>query len=306
MFKKVHKKSKEVSTHQNETTFNIIKREILRDKVALSCFIFIAAIMMLLIIASLVIDQTGAMQDNFAFERLNKTPSIRHPFGTDNRGRDGVVVLIIAARNSLIITILATVISSVFGIIYGLISGYVGGHIDHFMMRLIEGISILPNLVILITLMAVIGGVGGITIFTYTVMISLLAWLGIGKMVRMRLVQEKELEYVQASKTLGTSHLKIIFHQLLPNLSTVIIASMTLSAVAIIGMETGISFLGFGFPINMPSLGTLVAAARSPAVLRYRWWAWMPATTLTVLIMFSINSIGNMLGRAADARQRRG
>ena len=307
MFNKIRKKPQEVSTHEKETTLNIIKREMLRDKVALSSFIFIAIVILFLTIGSLVIDQAEVLQRDFSLiGNNNQAPSINHILGTDGGGRDGFRVLIIAARNSLVITILATLISSVFGIIYGLISGYVGGRVDSFMMRIIEGISILPNIVILITLIAVMGGVGVISIFTYTVMISLVAWLGIARMVRTRLIQEKELEYIQASKTLGTPHIKIIFHQLLPNLSTIIIASMTLSAVSIIGMETGISFLGFGFPIEMPSLGTLLASARTPVVLRFRRWNWIPATVLITLIMFSINNVGNMLSRAADARQRRG
>ena len=307
MLKKLRKKHQEVSIHQKATTLNIIKREMLRDKIALSSFVFIVAFIIILIITSLVIDQTVALQRDFSLGgTFNQAPSINNILGTDDGGRDCFTVLMVAATNSLIITALATIISSVFGVIYGLISGYVGGRVDRFMMRIIEGITILPNIVILITLIAFTGGIGVISMFTYTVMISLVAWLGIARMVRTRIVQEKELEYVQASKTLGTSHIKIIFHQLLPNLSTVIIASMTLSAVGIIGMETGISFLGFGFPIEMPSLGTLLALARSPVVLRYRWWNWIPATILIVSIMFSINNVGNMLSRAADARQRRG
>ena len=307
MPKKSHKEYQEMSIHQKSTTFNVIKREIMRDKIALGSFIFIVAVIMIIIIAAFIVDiDRESLQRSYGFlypERLNRAPSRHHLLGTDTRGRDGVMLLVAAARNSLIVTALATLISSAFGIIYGLVSGYAGGRVDRYMMGVIDGISVVPNLIILITLL---GLLGGFSMFTYTVMLSLLAWTGVAKMIRTRLIQEKEFEYIEASKTLGTSNIKIIFYHLLPNLSTIIIASMTLNAVAIIGMETGLSFLNFGFPTDMPSLGTLVATAGDMRILRFRWWIWMPATVLIVLIMFSINCIGNTLSRAADARQRRG
>jgi len=306
MFEKSRRKHQEVSAHQKDTVLNIIKREMLRDKVALASFILIVSVMIVIIIVPFTIDQEVEVWGSFGFlnpERINQAPSRYFLLGTDSRGRDGVILLIIAARNSLIITVLVTLISSVFGIVYGLISGYIGGRIDSFMMSIIDGISILPNLILMVILLAILGG---FSIFTYTAMLSILAWVGVAKMVRTRLIQEKEFEYIKVSKTLGTSHLKIIFHHLLPNLSTIIIASMTLNAVGVIGMETGLSFIGLGFPIEMPSLGTLIATTRYMHILRFRWWVWTPSVVLIVLIMFSINSIGNMLSRAADARQRQG
>jgi len=303
MSKKLHKKDQEVNAHQKDTTFNIIKREMLRDKVALSCFIFISAVIIFLIITFFVISQTEVFQSNFDPRTVNQRPSLNHLLGTDAHGRENIMILIIAARNSLTITILVTLLSSVFGIIYGLISGYFGGRVDSFMMGIIDSISTLPNVILLIILLAILGG---FSMFNYTMMLSFAAWLGIAKVVRARLIQEKELEYIQASITLGTSHVRLIFYHLLPNLSTTIIAGMVLNAVSVMGMEAGLSFLGFGFPNDMPSLGTLIASARTFTVFRFRWWEWIPATILIALIMFSINNIGNMLSRAFDARQRRG
>jgi len=296
---KLRGKYQEVNEHQ--TALNIIKREMELDKIALSSFIFIVAIIILVFAASFVIDQTDALR--FDLGMVNLAPSINHIFGTDNFGRDGFLMLIVAARNTLTITVLVTLISSAFGVIYGLISGYVGGRIDNFMMRIVDGMSILPNVVIMIAFVAIIGR---FSLFTFTVLMSLLTWTAPAKMVRAKLIQEKELEYIQASLTLGTSHFKIITNQLLPNLSTIIIASIVVNAVGIIGIEAGISFIGFGFPPEMPSLGTLVSEARRVHVMTNRWWSWVPATSLIVLILFSINNIGNMLNRATDARQRRG
>jgi len=299
MITKRQKKCQKMDNDQ--AAFKIIKREMLRDKVALGSFIFIAVIIIFVFIASLIIDQTQALLDDFTFGIPNQAPSRNHLLGTDPRGRDGFLILIVAARNTFTFTILITLTSSIFGIIYGSIAGYTGGRLDSFMMRIIEGISILPNVVIMI---AFIGIIGMFSVFSFIVMMSLFTWTGVAKMIRAKIIQEKELEYVQASKTLGTPHFKIIFQQVLPNLSTIISASIILNAVVIIGIETGLSFIGFGFPHYMPSLGTLIATARSLHVLLNRWWVWLPATFLIVSIMFSINSIGSMLDRATDARSR--
>jgi len=297
------RKTHSIKIDKSSRTFNIIKREIMKDKLALASFLFISALIIFLIITFFVVDQAEVFQVNFEPGRFNQRPSLNHLLGTDARGRENIMILIVAARNSLTVTILATLISSVFGTIYGLISGYFGGRIDSFMMGIVDSISTIPNVILLIILLGILGE---FSIFTYTMMLSFAAWLGIAKVVRARLIQEKELEYIQASITLGTSHVRLIFFHLLPNLSTTIIAGIVLNAVAVIGMEAGLSFLGFGFPVDMPSLGTLVASARTFTVLRFRWWDWMPATVLIALIMFSINNVGNMLSRAFDARQRRG
>jgi peptide/nickel transport system permease protein len=131
-------------------------------------------------------------------------------------------------------------------------------------------------------------------------------WMGIARLIRSKALQEKELDYVKASKTLGTSDFKIMFFQVLPNLSSIIIVTMTLNLAGNIGIESGLSFLGFGFPESTPSLGTLISYARNPQTLELRWWIWLPASILIFVLMLSINNVGQALKRATDARQLRG
>ncbi len=107
-------------------------------------------------------------------------------------------------------------------------------------------------------------------------------------------------------KTLGSSNLKIMFTQVLPNLSSLIIVTMTLNLAANIGLESGLSFLGFGFPESTPSLGTLVSYATNPQTLEQRWWIWVPASVMIFVLMLAVNNVGQALKRATDARQRRG
>ncbi|MHA7964748.1 ABC transporter permease [Paenibacillus sp. CAU 1782] len=279
----------------------ILWREIVRDKIALISLIFIVIVTSFVYITSLVLDQEQIVKvDLFA---LNKAPSSEHWLGTDYGGRDIFGQLIIGTRNSLTIAILVTALTGIIGISVGVISGYFGGMIDNLFMRMVDFFLILPFLMIVIAFIAV---VPKYSIYSFTLIMTAFLWMGIARLVRSKALQERELDYVKASRTVGTSHAGIIFKHVLPNLSSIIIVSMTLNLAANIGLESGLSFLGFGFPEDTPSLGTLVSYARNAQTLENRPWIWLPASTLILVLMLSINNVGQALKRAADARQRRG
>lgn len=143
-------------------------------------------------------------------------------------------------------------------------------------------------------------------VMSFALIMTAFLWMGIARMIRSKALQEKEQEYVHASKTVGSTPFNIMFKQVLPNLSSIIIVTMTLNFAANIGLESALSFLGFGFPESTPSLGTLVSYARNPQTLEFRWWIWLPASLLILVLMLSINNVGQALKRAADAKQRRG
>ena len=113
-------------------------------------------------------------------------------------------------------------------------------------------------------------------------------------------------DYVSASKTMGTSDFKIMFREIMPNLSSLIITNLTINFAANIGIETTLTFLGFGLPQSVPSLGTLIGYASSGDVLVNKQWVWLPASILILVLMLSINYVGQAFKRSADARQRLG
>ncbi|MFA9556476.1 ABC transporter permease [Evansella sp. AB-rgal1] len=281
--------------------FTILWREIVRDKVALFSLILLIIVITGVFGVSLLLDEKQIVTvDLFA---LYQPPSSDFWLGTDYGGRDIFGQLIIGTRNSLAIGIVVTLASGFIGILVGVISGYFGGTIDNIMMRVVDFFLILPTLMIVI---AFVTAVPRYTIWSFSFIMTAFLWMGIARLIRSKALQEKELEYIQASKTLGSSHTKIIFKQLLPNLSSLIIVTMTLNLAANIGIESGLSFLGFGFPEETPSLGTLVSYATNPQTLEFRWWIWLPASILILVLMLSINNVGQALKRATDARQRRG
>ena len=286
---------------KSPSSLSILWRELVRDKVALISLIFLVLVMLLVYGTSLILNQDDIVRvDLFA---LYEPPSAQYWLGTDYGGRDVFGQLVIGTRNSLTIGIIVTLMTGFIGILIGLLSGYFGGMIDNLFMRVVDFFMILPMLMIVI---AFVTAVPKYNIISFSLIMTAFLWMGIARLIRSKALQERELDYVKASKTLGSSHLKIMLSQVLPNLSSIIIVTMTLNLAANIGLESGLSFLGFGFPESTPSLGTLVSYARNPQTLESRWWIWLPASVLILVLMLSINNVGQALKRATDARQRRG
>lgn len=288
-------------TEKAPSMTSIIWREIVRDKIALLSLLFLVIITAFVYGISLFLNQEEIVKvDLFA---INQPPSSEFWLGTDYGGRDIFGQLIIGTRNSLSIGILVTLMTGIIGVVYGLVSGYYGGTIDNIMMRIVDFFLILPFLMIVIVFVAI---VPKYSIWSFSLIMTAFLWMGIARLIRSKALQERELDYAQASKTLGTPDWKIMFTQVLPNLSSIIIVTMTLNLAANIGLESGLSFLGFGFPESTPSLGTLLGYARNPQTLELRWWIWLPAAVMVFLLMLAVRNVGEALKRATDARQRRG
>lgn len=286
---------------ESPSGFKVIWRELMKDKLALTSLLFLILLAMFVFGVSLFLDKEQIVKiDLFS---INEAPSSEFWLGTDYGGRDVFGQLIIGTRNSLVIGVLVTLMTGFIGLVIGIISGYFGGTIDNIMMRIVDFFMVLPFLMIVIVFVAI---VPKYSIMTFSLIMTLFLWMGITRLIRSRALAEAELDYIQASKTLGSSHLKIMFTQLLPNLSSLIIVTMTLNLAANIGIESGLSFLGFGFPEDTPSLGTLLSYARNPQVLQHRWWIWLPAALLILLLMLAVRNVGEAMKRATDARQRRG
>ncbi|GAF14051.1 oligopeptide transport system permease protein OppC [Bacillus sp. JCM 19046] len=278
-----------------------VAKEIVRDKVALISFILFIFIGLYVFIGAAILDQSEVVKINF----LNtfQSPSSEHWLGTDHGGRDVYGQLVIGARNSMVIGLAVTLMSGFIGIVIGLVAGYFGGVTDNIIMRIVDFFLILPTIMMIIAFVAI---VPGYTILQFCLIMTMFIWMGTARLVRSKSLSESSLDYIHASRTLGTPHYKIILFHLLPNVSSIIVVNMTLSLAANIGIETGLSFLGFGFPERTPSLGTLMSHAVNPQIFELRPWIWLPASILVLVLMLCINNVGQALKRAIDAKQRRG
>lgn len=284
------------------TGVQVILREFKKDKLAMFSLIGIILLMAAILILAWVIDVADVMNIRL-IERFTE-PGVRgYILGADEAGRDMFGQLIIGAKNSIIIAIAITILANVVGIALGVIMGYYGGFIDNFFMRIIDFFITLPTTMIIIVIVTIIPSYG---IWDLIFIIAAFQWMGTARLVRSKALSEARRDYISASKTMGTSDFAIMFKGLLPNLSSLLIVEVTLSFAGNVGIETGLSFLGFGLPPSTPSLGTLVSYAMNPIILSSKWWVWLPASILILVLMLGINYVGQALRRAADAKQRLG
>lgn len=284
------------------TGIQVVLREFKKDKVAMFSLVGVTLIIISIFITAWLLDQESVLKINL-FERYTEPGENGYILGADEAGRDVLGQLVIGAKNSLLIAIWVTIITNIIGIALGIIMGYYSGIVDNVMMRIIDFIITLPTFMIFIVLVSIIPEYG---VFELVMIISVFQWIGIARLIRSKALSEGRRDYVSASKTMGTSDFAIMFKGVLPNLSSLLIVEFTLSLAGNIGIETGLSFLGFGLPPSTPSLGTLVSYARNPLVLAEKWWVWLPASLLILLLILGINYIGQALRRAADAKQRLG
>lgn len=285
------------------TGIQVIWREFKKDKLAMFSLIGSIVVMIaIMVMAFFTIDQTEVMKIQL-LERFTE-PGVRgYILGADEAGRDMLGQLIIGAKNSILIAIAVTLIANVLGIMLGIIMGYYGGFIDNFFMRIIDFFITLPTTMIIIVVVTIIPSYG---ILDLILIIAAFQWMSTARLVRSKALSEARRDYISASKTMGTSDFAIMFKGLLPNLSSLLIVEVTLSFAGNVGIETGLSFLGFGLPPSTPSLGTLVSYAMNPIILSSKWWVWLPASILILVMMLGINYVGQALRRSADAKQRLG
>ncbi|MGE7623412.1 ABC transporter permease [Viridibacillus sp. NPDC096237] len=283
------------------TGLQVIMREFKKDKLAMFSLILLGLIIVGVYVAALFIDQDEVMLISLRWKYAE--PGEGFILGADHGGRSILGQLIIGARNSITIAIAITVITGVAGVVVGLVTGYFGGFIDNFFMRIIDFLMTLPTTMIIIVFVTIIPKYN---VTAFILIMSAFLWIGTARLIRSKSLSESRRDYVSASKTMGTRNSTIIFKEIMPNLSSIIIVDLTLNFAGNVGIETGLSFLGFGLPPSTPSLGTLVSYAANPEVMSTKLWIWLPAAILILVLMLGINYVGQALRRSADARQRLG
>ena len=240
-----------------------------------------------------------------------------HILGTDNLGRDYAVRVMMGSRVSLLVGLVASAIILLIGSLYGSISGFFGGWVDMVMMRIVDIIYTVPDVLIIILLAAVLNyplkdlsqkpgfewiGVIGVNLISIFLVFALLYWVGMARIVRSQIMIWKEQEYVTAARALGASSGRIIRKHLLTNCIGTLIVTTTLQIPSSIFTESFLSFLGLGVNAPMPSLGSLASAAIN-GLQSYPHRLFAPAIMISVIIL-SFNLLGDGLRDAFDPKMK--
>jgi len=219
--------------------------------------------------------------------------------GTDNQGRDYLSRLIIGSRVSLSIGFVAVFISLVVGITLGGIAGYYGGKVDHFILWLINVIWSIPTLLLVIAITLALGK-GFWQVF---IAVGLTMWVEVARVIRGQVISIKQMQYITAAKALGYSNNRIIFKHILPNsLAPVIVISAANFASAIL-VESGLSFLGLGAQVPIPSWGGMIKDHYNYIILGKAYLALIPGIAMLLLVV-SFMMIGNALRDALDVKSK--
>ncbi len=217
-------------------------------------------------------------------------PSSKNFLGTDSMGRDLLTRLLYGGRISLTVAILSVLISTSLGIFFGGISGYFGGWLDQLLMRLLDTILAIPNLIIILALQTLIHG----GILSLIIIIGSTTWMSMARIVRGEFQALKEQEFVKAAQILHTPAWKIFWFNLLLNSLTSIILIAIFNAAQAIFIETSLSFLGLGVPPEIPTWGNMLNNAQSD-LLSGAWWIWLFPGLMTILSLLAINFLGESL-----------
>ncbi len=227
-----------------------------------------------------------------------QAPSLAHLFGTDNFGRDILSRVLYGGRYSLLVGISTVVIAGVFGSIYGAIAGYVGGWIDNVMMRISEMIMSFPTIVLAIVISSALGS----SMINTMLAMVIVAWPSYARLMRSVVLSVKENMYVEAASALGSSKMRILFKEIIPNSLTSVIVMATTDIGNQILMFSTLSFLGLGNPPPTPEWGMMVSDGVS--YFNKFWMAGFPGLAIFTMAV-GANFVGDGLRDLTDPKMRK-
>lgn len=223
-------------------------------------------------------------------------PSIRHPLGTDDLGRDVLSRIIWGSRVSLSVGFVAVGISIAIGVVVGAMAGYYGGAVDSLLMRFVDIMLTIPTFFLILAVIAVVEP----SIGTIMVVIGVTSWMGVARLVRAEFLTLKERDFVLAARASGVSNRGIMFRHILPNALSPVFVAATLGVANAVLVEAALSFLGLGVQPPNPSWGNILTVGKDN--IEVAWWLSLYPGLAILMTVLSYNLVGEGLRDSLDPR----
>ncbi len=223
-------------------------------------------------------------------------PSVEHPFGTDDLGRDVLSRMIHGSQISLSVGFVAVGIAIAIGIVIGSLAGYYGGRLDQLLMRFVDIMLTFPTFFLMLAVIAIVGP----GIWTIMVVIGLTSWMGVARLVRAEFLTLKQRDFVLAAKASGADNSRIIFMHVLPNALAPVFVAATLGVAGAILAESALSFLGLGVQPPKPSWGNILSTGKD--YIEVAWWLSLYPGLAILVTVLSYNLVGEGLRDSLDPR----
>ena len=288
-------KNAEKIAYESKTYFQDAWARFKKNRLALIGLGFLVFMVIVCVIVPMVSPYTYDGQD---VSNMYAKPSFAHPLGTDDFGRDTLVRLCMGGRISLAVGFAGAAVCLVIGVVYGAIAGYVGGKVDMVMMRFVDMMYSIPDMLYIIIIVVVFGN----NFATIILGICISSWMGMARQVRTQVMALKEQEFSLAALVLGASKSRIMFKHLLINSMGPIIVTVSLLVPSVIFYESFLGFLGIGLSVPKASWGTLANDARG--LMTAQPLQIMLPVLAICLTMLALNFIGDGLGDALDPKKK--
>jgi len=288
---------RQVVVYEHQSLARAATRRFLRHRLAVLGLVMLSVIVLMAVLADLISNKPFFTD----VKAVSQAPSAAHLLGTDRSGRDVLARVVHGARTSLVVGIGAVAIYVTIGTLLGGIAGLRGGRVDFFIMRIVDTLMSIPTLLLVIVFVAAVGP----SLASVVAVIGLLGWPGACRLVRGQLLSLREAEFVLAARVIGVSSSQILIRHMIPNLVSSLAVLATFGVASAIILEAGLSFLGLGVKVPIPSWGEMINAAQSPSVLIDTPWLWIAPGVAIALTVLSVNFIGDGLRDALNPRATR-
>jgi oligopeptide transport system permease protein len=264
---------------------------LLQNRLAVAGLVIVAVMVAMAVLAPIVAPHNPAKQDLY---NTFASPSLDHPAGTDNLGRDWFSRIVYGARISLAVGLAAQLLVLGIGLPMGLIAGLKSRFVDSALMRFTDLAYAFPDLLLIILLRSVLGG----GLITLVLIIGLVSWMDTARLVRGQVLTLREREFVAAARSLGATDTQVMLRHLLPNLTGPVIVMLALGIPRAVFIEAALSFIGLGVSIGTPSWGSMVQEGYT-AIVAFPHLVLAPSIAIATLLL-AFTFIGDGLRDALD------